>query len=62
MTQTRSVAVLIALRAIMPSVFVVVPVVIAIIVAFAWPNKAAHDKAEQSQQESILRKAACIYH
>jgi len=53
---------LIALRAIMPSVFVVIPVLIAIIVAFAWPNKAAHDKAEQSKQESTLRKSVCIFH
>jgi hypothetical protein len=39
----------IVLRAIVPSVLVVIPVVIAVIVAFAWPNKATHDKAEQPQ-------------
>ncbi len=39
---------LIALGAIMPSVLVIIPVVIAIIITFAWPNKATYDKAEQS--------------
>jgi|HubBroStandDraft_5_1064220.scaffolds.fasta_scaffold709399_1 hypothetical protein len=53
---------LIAVRAIMPSVFMVIAVVIAIIIAFAWPNKATYDEAEQSQQESALRKTLRIYH
>jgi hypothetical protein len=38
---------LIAIRAIMPRVFVIITVLIAVVVAFAWPDKAAHDKAEQ---------------
>jgi hypothetical protein len=53
---------LIAFRAIMPSVFVVIAVLIAIIVAFAWPNKAAHGKPEQSQHANTLGKSVCIYH
>jgi hypothetical protein len=53
---------LVAFPAIMPSVFVVIAVVIAIIVAFAWPNKAAHDKAEQTQHANALGKSVCIYH
>jgi hypothetical protein len=44
-----SVAMLIAITAIVPSIFVVIPMVIAIVVAFAWPNHAAHNKADQSQ-------------
>jgi hypothetical protein len=40
---------LVALCAIMPSVFVVIPVMIAIIVTLAWANKAPYDKAEQAQ-------------
>ena len=40
---------LIAISAIVPSIFVVIPMVIAIVVAFAWPNHAAHNKANQSQ-------------
>jgi hypothetical protein len=57
-------ATLITIGAIMPSVFVVVPVVIAIIVAFARPNEAARDKPDQSQQDDapLKSKSGCIYH
>jgi hypothetical protein len=40
---------LIAIGAIMPPTFVIIPMVIAIVVTFAWPNDAAHHKADQSQ-------------
>ena len=40
---------LIAITAIVPSIFVVIPMVVAVVVAFAWPNNAAHNKANQSQ-------------
>jgi len=40
---------LITIRAIVPSIFVVIPMVIAIVVAFVWPGHAAHNKANQSQ-------------
>jgi len=57
-------ATLITISAIMPSVFVVIPVVIAIIVAFARPNDAARDEPDQSQQEDtpLKSKSGCIYH
>jgi hypothetical protein len=45
----RSVAMLIAISAIVPSIFVVIPMVIAIIVAFAWPNHATRNEANKSQ-------------
>ena len=44
-----SVAMLIAISASVPSIFVVIPMVTAIVVAFAWPNYAAHNKANQTQ-------------
>jgi hypothetical protein len=53
---------LITIAAIMPSVLVVIPVVIAIIVAFARPHNASRDKPEQSQQEDAPLKSVCIYH
>jgi hypothetical protein len=37
---------LIVLSAIVPRIFMVIPMVIAIIVAFAWPNHAAGNKAD----------------
>ena len=40
---------LIAISAIVPSIFVVIPMVIAIVGAFARPNHAAHNEANQSQ-------------
>jgi hypothetical protein len=40
---------LIAISAIVPSIFVVVPMVFAIVGAFARPNHAAHNEANQSQ-------------
>jgi len=40
---------LIAISAIVPRIFVVIPMVIAIIVAFAWARHAADSKADQSQ-------------
>jgi hypothetical protein len=46
----------------MPSVFVVIPVVIAIIIALARPHNAARHKPEQSQQEDAPLKSVCIYH
>jgi hypothetical protein len=53
---------LITISAIMPSVFVVIPVVIAIIIAFARPNDAARDQPEQPQQEDAPLKSVRIYH
>ena len=38
---------LIAFRAIVPAIFVVIPVVIAIVVPFPWPRYAARNKADQ---------------
>jgi hypothetical protein len=40
---------LIAISAIVPTIFVVIPMVIAIVVAFAWPNHAADHKGNQSE-------------
>ena len=40
---------LIAISAIVPSIFMVVPMVIAIVVAFAWPDHAAYNQANQPQ-------------
>jgi hypothetical protein len=46
MRSNQSAAMLIAFRAIVPRIFVIVPMVIAIIVAFAWPTHAADNKAD----------------
>ena len=61
-SRIRSVAMLIAITAIVPSVFMVIPMVTAIIVAFAWPNDAADDKAEQSQYKGTVRNTLCFCH
>ena len=47
--QIRLVAMLIAISAIVPSVCLEIPMVITIVVAFAWPNHAAHHKADKPQ-------------
>jgi hypothetical protein len=46
---------IIAFTAIVPSIFVIVPMVIAIVVAFAWANNAAQNEADQPQQEGAFR-------
>jgi hypothetical protein len=38
---------LIVVGAVVPAIFVVIPMVIAIIVAFAWPGYAASDEPDQ---------------
>jgi hypothetical protein len=53
---------LIAVGAIVPSILVVIPMVSAIVVALAWPNHAAHDKSNQSQQKGAGRNMFCVYH
>jgi hypothetical protein len=53
---------LIALSAIVPSIFVVVPMMIAIVVAFAWANHAAHNQANQPQQKGAGGNALCVSH
>ena len=57
-----SAAMLIAISAIVPSVFMVIPMVTAIIVAFAWPEHAADDKANQPQYKGAVRNALCVCH
>jgi hypothetical protein len=37
---------LIAIAAVVPRIFVVIPMVITVIVAFAWPSHAADNKAD----------------
>jgi hypothetical protein len=53
---------LIPVTAVMPSVFVVIPVMIAIIVAFPGSHKTAGDKAEQSQQQGMHHKSVRTRH
>jgi hypothetical protein len=50
----RSVAVFVALTAVMPCVLVIIPMVVAIIVAFAWRNDAARCNHDQPQQEAAF--------
>jgi hypothetical protein len=51
----RSAAVFVALTAVMPCVLMVIPVVIVIVIAFAWRrNDAARCKQDQSQQEAAF--------
>jgi len=45
----RSVAVFVALTAVMPCALVIIPMVFAIIVAFAWRNDAARCNHDQPQ-------------
>jgi hypothetical protein len=53
---------LIAISAIVPCIFVIVPMVITVIVAFAWANQAAHNKAYQPQQKGAFRNTLGIFH
>jgi hypothetical protein len=53
---------LIAVNAIVPCIFVIVPMVIAIIVTFAWANNAAQNEADQAQQEGAFRNTLGIFH
>jgi hypothetical protein len=53
---------LIAISAIVPSIFVVIPMVIAIVVAFARPNHTAHNKANQSEYKGAGRNTLCVFH
>jgi permease MlaE len=50
----RSVAVFVALTTVMPCVLVIIPMVLAIIVAFAWRNDAARCNHDQPQQEAAF--------
>jgi hypothetical protein len=58
----QSAAMLVAIRALVPPILVVIAMVAAIVVAFAWPHQAACRKADQSQQESAVRNALRICH
>jgi|HubBroStandDraft_1064217.scaffolds.fasta_scaffold64486_5 hypothetical protein len=53
---------LIAISAIVPSIFMVIPMVTAVIVAFAWPYDAADDKAYQSQYKGTVHNTLCFCH
>jgi hypothetical protein len=53
---------LIAISAIVPSIFMVIPMVTAVIVTFAWPQDAADDKAYQSQYKGAIRNTLCFCH
>jgi hypothetical protein len=53
---------LIAISAIVPSIFMVIPMVTAIVVAFAWPNDAADYKAYQAQYKGAVRNTLCFCH
>jgi hypothetical protein len=53
---------LIAINAIVPCIFVIVPMVIAVIVAFARANHAAQNKAQKPQQEGAFRNTLGIFH
>ena len=55
-------AILTAITAVVPSIFVPVAVVIAVIVAFAWADEAAHNKADQRQQKAAFRNTHGIFH
>jgi thiol:disulfide interchange protein len=60
--QIRLVAMLVTITAFMPCIFVIVPMVIAIIEAFAWPDDAAQNKAHQSQKERARSDALYVCH
>jgi len=53
---------LVAISAVVPSIFMIIPMVTAIIVAFAWSNDAADDKAQQSQYKGAVRNTLCFCH
>jgi hypothetical protein len=52
---------LVTITAFMPCIFVIVPMVIAIIEAFAWPDDAAH-KAHQSKKQRARSDALYVCH
>ena len=53
---------LVAINAIVPCIFVIVPMVIAIIEAFAWPDDAAQNEAHQPQKERAPGDALYVCH
>jgi hypothetical protein len=53
---------IIAFAAIVPSIFVIVPMVIAIVVAFARANDAAQNEADQPQDKGAFRNTLGIIH
>jgi hypothetical protein len=53
---------LIAINAIVPCIFVIVSMVIAVIVAFAWANHAPQNYAYQPQQKGAFRNTLGIFH
>jgi hypothetical protein len=53
---------LVTITAFMPCIFVIVPMVIAIIEAFAWPDDAARNKAHHSQEEHARSDALYVCH
>jgi hypothetical protein len=56
------VAVPVSITAFMPSVLVIVPMVIPIIIAFGRLNDAAHRKADETEYEGAFDNSLCIYH
>jgi hypothetical protein len=56
------VTVLAAIAAFMPPVFVIIPMVITIIIAFGGFDDAAHSKADEPKYKAAFDDAFCIYH
>jgi hypothetical protein len=52
----------VARMAVMPGMFVVVPIMIVIVKALSRLNDAAQDQADQSYQEAAFSYTFCIYH
>jgi hypothetical protein len=58
----RSHAVWVAFPAVMPAILVIVPMMIAVIIAFAGADDAPHDEADESQQKAGFGNTFCMNH
>jgi hypothetical protein len=54
--------VFVAFPAFMPTIFVIVPMMISIIIAFARAYDAPHNEADESQQEAASGNTFCMNH
>jgi hypothetical protein len=61
-TRSESMAMFVALAALMPRAFMVVAMMIPVVIPFVRRYDAAHHQTDQPQQKAAFRDSLCIYH